>query len=312
MALFDNFYNTIFIKENSEIDNQIKTLYKIQEKLNRKSMIKKDLKSLERGKRGEKNIHYELKTMSVGMYVLQDIKLQWKDLVAQIDFVVITKCYIYLIESKYFTADVKVNESGEFIVDYKNSKAVASPYNQAHIHKDIVLKKMYEQLTDVEIARDINELNNILKPLVVFANESKILDVSDASEKIKKSTIKWDQLREYIENDIDNYSGVDFMTIDTMKKIADFFLESNLEDRSEYFVEYKRILIEQNLKKMREERSAKLGFNGNYIFTNKELEKILNLMPKTYSELQKSGVLASIRCKKHGKEIIKVINESTF
>ena len=44
-----------------------------------------------------------------------------------------------------------------------------------------------------------------------------------------------------------------------------------------------------------------------YVFTNEELEKIINLKPKTIEEL--NNILPSIKVKAHGKEIIELINK---
>ena len=44
-----------------------------------------------------------------------------------------------------------------------------------------------------------------------------------------------------------------------------------------------------------------------YVFTNEELDKIVELNPKTIEEL--SSILNSIKTKTHGKEIINIITK---
>ena len=46
-----------------------------------------------------------------------------------------------------------------------------------------------------------------------------------------------------------------------------------------------------------------------YVFTDKELEKLLEVLPRTIEELKISNVLPSIKVKTHGMEIIKIIND---
>lgn len=47
-----------------------------------------------------------------------------------------------------------------------------------------------------------------------------------------------------------------------------------------------------------------------YIFTDEELNNILEIMPKTIEELKKKRILTDIKIKCHGEEIIKIINKS--
>ena len=46
-----------------------------------------------------------------------------------------------------------------------------------------------------------------------------------------------------------------------------------------------------------------------YVFTNEELDKLVELRPKTIEELKNANILTTIKIKTHGEEIIKVINK---
>ena len=46
-----------------------------------------------------------------------------------------------------------------------------------------------------------------------------------------------------------------------------------------------------------------------YVLTNDELDKIVELRPKTLDELKKINILTPIKIKTHGEKIIEVINE---
>lgn len=67
--------------------------------------------------------------------------------------------------------------------------------------------------------------------------------------------------------------------------------------------------IKEKLIAFRKKRSKELDIPAYYIFTNDELEDIIELMPKSIDELKESGILPNIKLAKHGELIIKVINE---
>ena len=46
-----------------------------------------------------------------------------------------------------------------------------------------------------------------------------------------------------------------------------------------------------------------------YVFTNEELDRLVELRPKTIEELKNANILTTIKIKTHGEEIIKVINK---
>lgn len=46
-----------------------------------------------------------------------------------------------------------------------------------------------------------------------------------------------------------------------------------------------------------------------YIFTNKELEELIEVKPKTIEELRKSNILSEIKIRTHGNEIVNIFNE---
>lgn len=46
-----------------------------------------------------------------------------------------------------------------------------------------------------------------------------------------------------------------------------------------------------------------------YVFTNDEMNKIIEEKPKTIEELRKNNILSQIKIKCHGKEIVKIVGE---
>ena len=45
-----------------------------------------------------------------------------------------------------------------------------------------------------------------------------------------------------------------------------------------------------------------------YIFTNDELEKLLEIKPKTLDELKNANILSPVKVKTHGQQIIDELN----
>lgn len=68
--------------------------------------------------------------------------------------------------------------------------------------------------------------------------------------------------------------------------------------------EIRRELIEYRKTKAKEKNIPPC-----YVFTNEELDKLLMIKPKTYSDLSGAMILPDIKLKLHGKEILKIFNE---
>ena len=50
-----------------------------------------------------------------------------------------------------------------------------------------------------------------------------------------------------------------------------------------------------------------MGIPAYYVFTNEELDKLVEVRPKTVEELVNSNILPDVKVKTHGEEIIKEI-----
>ncbi len=80
MELFKQFNETIFYKKDSELEYQLNALKKLSKEYPSNDSIARRLKICELGYNGEHEIEYELKNANIGMYVLHDINLKYKDL----------------------------------------------------------------------------------------------------------------------------------------------------------------------------------------------------------------------------------------
>ncbi len=334
MELFNKFRDTIILTDDCAIEKQVEQLKKMRESMNSTYQIDRDIKLLEAGLQGEKNIMYELKNANIGMYVLRNITIQYRDMTAQIDFVVVTKAHIYLIECKNMIGDITINNEGEFKRDYSlNGKrikeAIYSPLTQAQRHKEI-LKKIWMSKHHSVTTFFLEKLfDKTYKPLVVLVNSKSLLNMKYAPKEVKNATVRIDQLITYIKNDIKNCDKSLYVNKNEMlnraNSIMDNVIESNDNFVKRYSASYEGMTenetkketdslsieaIKEKLKSFRKEKAQKMNVPAYYVFTNDELEAILSLLPKNLEELRNSKILSSIKLKCHGQEIVDIIGAS--
>ena len=99
--LFQKNFGPIVLKEDGELSKQIDAVKQQIDMASEpeKIKLKSQLKLLQEGETGEKNILFELKNSGIDMYILHDIRLEDGDRSAQIDFLVVTRKLIFVIES---------------------------------------------------------------------------------------------------------------------------------------------------------------------------------------------------------------------
>ena len=146
MGIIDNaidafrFKDTIFYKENSDLQDKYDALNKLNNEFPNNDDLIQELYIVKKGLEGENEIAYQLKKSNIGMYVLRDIKVKYEDLTAQIDYVVLTPIYTYFIECKNLVGNITVNEKGDFI-------------RELNINGKKIKKGMYSPLRQVEAQR---------------------------------------------------------------------------------------------------------------------------------------------------------------
>ena len=315
----NTFCKTVIYKNDSSLSKQIKELKSIRNENNKykidKDEVDNEINSMKLGMIGEKELIHELETANLGLYVLRDIRIKIEDMVAQIDFVVISKKYTYLIECKNWSSDVKVDELGQFLVSYKNYSSIYSPYRQATMHKDILLKyceSKFDRYSGVAREENIISFNKFFKPLVVFTNSKAKLDISKAPKDERNNIIRLDQLVNYIKKDLNTTDSMPLLTKKDMKLYAKQWKEMGISEYYSAATKYKneRNLLQDRLKKFREIKSKKMNLTKDYedyIFSDKELKKILDEHPRNKEELKK--ILSPVKLKCHGNEILDILNK---
>lgn len=113
---------------------------------NKKFQIERELRFLRSGEQGEKDAAYFIDFhfgKSKRWVVIHDLRLSFRDRVAQIDHLIVNRFFdIYILESKNFSYGVKILGTGEFLSSNGSRyHAIESPIEQNKRHK-IVLEEV--------------------------------------------------------------------------------------------------------------------------------------------------------------------------
>ena len=298
------FKDTVFFKETSDLEDKYNALKKLNEEYPNNEELLSELFIVKKGLDGENEIAYQLKKANIGMYVLRDIKVKHEDLTAQIDYVIITPVFIYYVECKNLVGNITVTEKGDFIREFtingkKIKKGMYSPLRQVEAQRE-VMRKIWETnnstLTKLFASKNYEYYRRVL---VVAANQDTILNTNKAPKDIKYKVLRADSLVRQIEYDLAHRKSDEYLeTQKGMEKIAQNYLNISVNDNINYYEYYKNkycnnvVSMNDDLKdrliELRKVRSSEMNIPAYYVFTNEELERIIEGKPKTIEEL-KSG-----------------------
>lgn len=249
MALFNKLDKPIFLKEESEAKYYISKLQELHSRAPEglKGRIEKELKIATLGELGENNIAFELKNSGIPMYILHDICLETNELSAQIDYIVVTRKVIFIIECKNLIGNIEINSQGNFIRTYNfNGKfikeGIYSPITQNERHLE-VLKRIKKESKSNFISKMLFDkyFNDNYKSLVVLANPKTVLNSRYAKKKIKDKVIKADQLINYIK-EVNSKSDLMSLSDKEMKEIADRLLALHKSSKLSFLKKYRELI----------------------------------------------------------------------
>jgi len=206
MGLFDKMKEPVFLKESSDAERQLEKLKSLEPLLDSegKAKLMQDIKFLEYGIAGEKNIAFELKNSHMPMIVLHDIYLEDNDLSAQIDYLVFTRKLCFVIECKNLVGNIEIANTGDFIrtmefYGKKKKEGIYSPLTQNQRHLELMKKIRKDSRSNI-ITKFATEkfFEESHKSVVVLANPKTILNAKYAKKEVKNQVIKADQLVAYM------------------------------------------------------------------------------------------------------------------
>lgn len=320
------FKDTVFYKESSDLQDRYDALSKLNSEYPNNDILKNEMYYIKKGLDGEKEIAYQLKKANVGMYVLHDVKIKYKDLTAQIDYIIITPVFTYYIECKNLVGNIIVNDKGDFIREYiingkKVRNGMYSPLRQVEAQREVIRKIWEDRTSSFKKIFASKNFNHYNKVLVVAANQETILNTYKSPKDIKNKVIRSDALVRQIQYDYEHRDKNDYVDNKKgMEKSAQSYINLISGDNIDYYEYYKEKYcknlckidnktLKEKLIQFRKERSSKMKIPAYYVFTNDELDKIIELRPKTLEELKNLNILTPVKIKTHGEKIIEVINK---
>lgn len=338
MGLIDNvidlavdafrFKDTVFYKENSDLQDKYNALKKLNDEYPNNEDLLSELYIVKKGLDGENEIAYQLKKAHIGMYVLRDIKVKHEDLTAQIDYVIITPVYTYYVECKNLVGNITVTDKGDFIREFtingkKIKKGMYSPLRQVEAQREVIRKIWESNSSAIKKFFASKNFDHYRRVLVVAANQDTILNTSRAPKEMKYKILRADALVRQIEYDLNHRGNDEYLeSKKSMEEMAQSYINLSSKEEIDYYEYYKEKYcnnintsinddLRERLIELRKTRSNEMNIPAYYVFTNDELDKLVELRPKTMEELKSSNILTPIKIKTHGEFIIEEISKGT-
>ena len=245
MGLFTKLRGPVFLKEDSEAERHLKELQLIQRTASGelKKEIDQDIRLVELGIYGEKQIRFELENSHIPMYVLHDLYLEHNGLSAQIDYLIVTKRHVFVVECKNLYGNIEITRNGDFVRTvnfgrYNKKEGIYSPVTQNQRHMELG-KAIRGEAKKNLITRSLFERDFLrnYRSIVVLANSKTVLNDRYAPKEIRQQVIRVDRLADYIRKtdaEPGSESGFDKATLE----IAQFFLEQNKQNAVDYTARY--------------------------------------------------------------------------
>ena len=336
MGLIDNvidlavdafrFKDTVFYKENSDLQDKYNALKKLNDEYPNNEDLLSELYIVKKGLDGENEIAYQLKKAHIGMYVLRDIKVKHEDLTAQIDYVIITPVYTYYVECKNLVGNITVTDKGDFIREFtingkKIKKGMYSPLRQVEAQREVIRKIWESNSSAIKKFFASKNFDHYRRVLVVAANQDTILNTSRAPKEMKYKILRADALVRQIEYDLNHRGNDEYLESKKgMEEIAQSYIELSSKEEINYYDYYKEkycinlnIQVNDDLKdrliELRKTRSNEMNIPAYYVYTNDELDKLIEIRPKSIEELKNANIISPVKIKTHGEKIIEEINK---
>ena len=317
------FKDTIFYKEDSDLQDKYDALIRLNKENPNNDDLLSELFIVKKGLEGENEIAYQLKKSNIGMYVLRDIKVKYEDLSAQIDYVVLTPLCTYFIECKNLVGNITVNEKGDFIRELNiNGKVIKkgmySPLRQVEAQREVIRKIWESRASTLNKIVNSSDFNKDRRVLVVASNKETILDTKKAPSDMKYKVLRADSLVRQIEYDFDHKDKDEIlMSKKDLEEAAKSYIDVSYKEKIDYYDFYKRKYcnkinkendnLKERLIELRKKRSKEMNIPAYYVFTNDELDKLVELRPKSIEGLKNLNILTPVKIKTHGEKIIEEI-----
>ncbi len=251
-GLFQKKIGPVFMKEDSDAEKFIEKMTELSTRAEGqlKKEIETQIKLAHYGWLGEKNIMFELRNSDMDMIVLHDLYLEYEDLQAQIDFIVITRKRTYIIECKNLFGNIEIDNQGNFIRSYelfgkRIREGIYSPITQNERHRLVIKKLGIKNKNAFSVFIFEKLFDDAYKSLIVLANPKTVLNAKFAKKEIKNKVIRTDMLISQLKQ-LDKESSDAPYSEKMMYSMAEFYLSHNVSERSDYTKKYEEMLASVN------------------------------------------------------------------
>ncbi|MDQ0192783.1 NERD domain-containing protein [Paenibacillus wynnii] len=315
-----------FTKENYQLIALNELLNQVTNEVKKES-IEKDIMLLKYGIDGENNVYFELKNSFLPVLCLHDVRIEYGDYVAQLDFVVISNKFTCILETKKLSGNISIDQDGNFVRTMKNKngrdykEGIYSPVTQNTRHVDILKHVLSKEL----------KINNMpILSLVVMANPKTIIKKIKCPAEIEKTLIKYDQLKTTLEKYQNDKANQYDLAEKDMYSIAELLIklnkpiDMNFEAKYQIVVEASQIeaedqivaettqiesrrdesVLREELTAYRLKKSREENVKAYFIYNNNEMEEMIAKYPRTKEELLKVKGFGKLKVEKYGEEII--------
>lgn len=316
----------IFVKEfvhnNAEVEELTQLVQRVTS--DKRQRIETDIQLARLGNEGERNVFYELKNSFVPMLCLHNVRLEYEDYTAQFDFILITRKAVYVLETKRLSGDIEITKDGDFIRVFRSQSGKAirregmySPISQNERHVNILR----------EILRKENLINTFpVKSLVVLANPKTVIDKSQCPSEVEQKLIRYDQIGRLLRDEMADKSNDRDMREKYLYDIAEYLTKNHMPPKYDLVARYglhtsdikephSSILSKANygeglfdsLRQYRLAISKEQGIKPYMVYTNAEMEDLVNHAPKTKEELLQVKGFGQVKVEKYGDDICRLV-----
>jgi hypothetical protein len=245
MGLFDKLKGPIFLKETSDAKEQLEQLKEYYKSAPNeiKERVEQDINMLSYGISGEDNVAFELKNSFMPMVVLHDLHFEYEGLTAQIDYLIVTKKLVFVIECKNMIGNIEVNNNGDFLRTFdfgrkKRKEGIYSPITQNKRHMDLIkMIRRNDKNNFISKAIFDKSFDSRYKSVVVLANKKTIINMKYAKKEVKDQIIRSDQLIDYIKK-LNNACSDGSMSEKDMYELAASLLKHHTPNMTDYTKKY--------------------------------------------------------------------------
>jgi hypothetical protein len=307
-----------FVKDFTKENHQLLALSELFNKIvegDQKDNIERDIKLLKYGIDGENNVYFELKNSFLPVLCLHDVRLEYEDYVAQLDFVAISNKFTCILETKKLSGNISIDSDGNFVRTLKNKfgkdykEGIYSPVTQNKRHVDVLKHVLSKEL----------KINNMpILSLVVMANPKTIIKKYKCPAEIEKMLIKYDQIKVTLEKYQNDKANQYDLAEKEMYDIANLLIKLNTPIDMDLEAKYQ--LSNDNLQRKNEETvreeltayrlqtSREEQIKAYYIFNNAEMDDMIAKYPRTENELLEIKGFGKVKVEKYGSAILNIFN----